>query len=370
MANEAELLGRHGHEVRLWSLDNAAIAGAWAKLKTAYGAPYSQAARRQLGAAIAEFAPDVAHVHNFFPLITPSAYDACRDAGVPVVQTLHNYRTICANGLLFRAGRPCQDCIGASPYQAVVHACYRESRLGSLAVARMVEVHRRRQTWARRVDRFIALSAFAKDRFAAAGFPAERIVVKPNFVPDRAVEAADRGRVGALFVGRLSAEKGVHTLLQAWRALDEPLRVVGDGPLFEAVSKPPRNGVSALGRLQPREVAREMARAAFLVLPSECYETFGITAIEAFCQGLPVIASGHGAMAEIVRNGATGLHFTAGDAEDLAAKVRWAVAHPDEMRDMGRTARCEYEARYAPEVNYRQLMAIYEQAAPRPRTPA
>ena len=362
VANEAKLLTDHGQEVRLWSVDNAAITGPWAKLRTAWQVPYSHTARRRVAAAIAEFAPDVVHVHNFFPLITPSVYDACRDAGVPVVQTLHNYRTICAGALLLRNGRPCEDCIGGSPYQGALHGCYRDSRLGSLAVARMIDRHRGQGTWRTKVDRFIALTAFAKAKFGEAGFPAEKIAVKPNFVEDAGTRAPEGDRNGALFVGRLSSEKGIGTLLTAWRDLDVPLRIAGDGPLMSMAQGTASRNVVPLGKLPPEAVNREMTRAAFLVMPSDWYEGFPVTLAEAFCRGLPVIASRLGAMAEIVEDRVTGLHFAPGDAHDLAAKARWAADHPEEMRRMGANARRAYEAKYTPEVNFQQLVVIYEAA--------
>ncbi len=360
VANEGALLTGKGHEVRLWSVSNDEIVGAWAKLKTAWQTPYSHTARRRVAAAIADFAPDVVHVHNFFPLITPSVYDACRDAGVPVVQTLHNYRTICAGALLLRNGRPCEDCIGGSPYQGALHGCYRGSRPGSLAVARMIARHRGQGTWRTKVDRFIALTEFAKAKFVEAGFPAEKIAVKPNFVEDRGPQEAETERNGALFVGRLSPEKGIGTLLTAWRDLDVQLRIAGDGPLLSMAQGTASPNVVPLGKLPPEAVNQEMTRAAFLVMPSDWYEGFPVTLAEAFCRGLPVIASRLGAMAEIVEDGVIGLHFTPGDAQDLAAKVRWAADHPEEMRRMGANARRAYEEKYTPEANLRQLMAIYE----------
>ena len=363
VASEGALLAGRGHEVRLWSVDNAVIAGPWAKLRTAWQVPYSHAARRQLGQIIADFGPDVAHVHNFFPLLTPSIYDACRDAGVPVVQTLHNYRTICAGALLLRDGRPCEDCIGGSPYQGALHGCYRGSRPGSLAVARMIARHRGQGTWRTKVDRFIALTEFAKAKFVEAGFPAEKIAVKPNFVEDTGPQEAETERNGALFVGRLSPEKGIGTLLTAWRDLDVPLRIAGDGPLMSMAQSTASRNVVPLGSLPPAAVNQEMARAAFLVMPSQSYETFGMVIAEAFSKGLPVIASRLGAMAEIVEDGVTGLHFTPGDSGDLAAKARWAADHPEEMHNMGANARCVYQEKYAPEVNYEMLLAVYEKAA-------
>ena len=363
VANERSLLADRGHEVRMFSVSNEAIDGVWSKIRTAWQAPYSQNARKSMAKSIAEFSPDVVHVHNFFPLLTPSIYDACRNARVPVVQTLHNYRTICPGALLMCGGRPYERCIRGSPYRAVLHRCYRGSLLGSMAVARVVDVHRKKGTWRTKVNCYIALTAFAKTKFVEAGFPPDKIVVKPNFVEDRQAQAADGiSREGALFVGRLSPEKGVHTLLRAWSSLDVPLRVIGAGPLLDAARSDVGAKIQVLGRKPAGAVAAEMSRAAFQIMPSEWYEGFPMTLAEAFCHGLPVIASRLGAMAEIIEDGVTGLHFTPGDADDLAAMVRWATEHPKEMRRMGTNARRVYEEKYTPERNYRMLMKIYEAA--------
>lgn len=365
--NEAAMLTAGGHEVHLWSAHNESIVGLRSKLRTAWRAPYSRRARSGLAGEIQRFEPDVVHAHNFFPLLTPAIYDACRDAGVPVVQTLHNYRTICAGAFLSRGGRPCEICISRSPYHGALHACYRDSHGESLAAARMIAWHRRRATWRHKIDRFIALTRFAKSKFVAAGFPEDRIAVKPNFVEDHGDGITGQKRHGALFAGRLSAEKGIITLVRAWRALDLPLRIAGEGPLAAAVREAAAPNVTMLGLLTPHEVRAEMARASFLVMPSECYEGFGLTIAEGFCRGLPVIASRLGAMAEIVDDGVTGLHFTPGDADDLAAKVRWAADHPEDMRRMGAAARRVYTERYTPAINARQLVGIYEAVLRRDR---
>ena len=369
VANELALLEAHGWATRLWTVSNDAIAGTWSKITAAVRSSYSRPGRDELAHVIAEFAPTVVHIHNFFPLLSPSIYDACRAADVAVVQTLHNYRTICPGGLLSRDGRPCYDCIGASPYQAALHGCYRGSRIGSLAVARMVDTHRRRGTWSHKVDRFIALSAFAKGKFIAAGFPADRIALKPNFAENRPV-GGSAVRAGALYVGRLSAEKGIETLLRAWDCLDVPLRVIGDGPLRELVENATGPSVVAFGWKTPAEVATEMAQAAFLVVPSAWPENFPMTIVEAFSQGLPVMASRIAALEEIIEDGATGVFFTPKDADDLATKVRWAQQHPEDMRIMGANARRVYEERYSPAVNFRQLTNIYQAAIEQSRSAA
>jgi glycosyltransferase involved in cell wall biosynthesis len=361
VANEYALLERNGWEMRLFSVGNDAIASPWSKIIAAVRAPYSRPARDELARVIAEFEPAVVHVHNFFPLLSPSVYDACREAGVAVVQTLHNYRMICAGALLLRDGHPCEDCIGASPYQGALHGCYRGSRIGSLAVARMIDIHRRRGTWSHKVDRFIALTALAKSKFTAAGFPEDRIAVKPNFAPDWPATGS-AARAGGLYVGRLSPEKGISTLLRAWNGLDVPLRVVGDGPLRGLVEDATGPSVVALGWKTPAEVVAEMAQAGFLVVSSSWPENFPMVIVEAFSRGLPVIASRIEALEQIIEDGVTGLFFSQGDHDDLAAKVRWAHQHPEAMRLIGANARRVYEERYSPSVNFRQLSKIYEAA--------
>lgn len=366
VANEQALLERHGWQTRLWCVTNDTIVGTWGKITAAVRTSYSRSARDDLARVIAEFAPTVVHVHNFFPLLSPSIYDACRATDVAVVQTLHNYRTICPGATLQRAGRPCDDCIGASPYQAALHGCYRGSRIGSLVVARMVDTHRRRGTWSHKVDRFIAMSDFSKGRFVAAGFPADRIIVKPHFTEDRGVAEAPE-RAGALYVGRLSPEKGIDVLLQAWSGLDVPLRVIGDGPLCDLVENAVSPRIVPLGWKTPAEVAAEMAQASFLILPSTWPETFGMVIIEAFCQSLPVIASRIPVFEEIIQDGVTGLLFSMGDPDELASKVRWARQHPEEMGNMGANGRKVYEQRYSPCVNFGQLAKIYAAAVEQSR---
>jgi glycosyltransferase involved in cell wall biosynthesis len=276
------------------------------------------------------------------------------------VQSLHNYRMICAGSRLMRDERPCEDCFGASPYQAVLHGCYRGSRIGSFAVARMVDTHRRRGTWWQKVDCFIAVSTFARDKFIKAGFPADRIVVKPNFAADQPVALSSAVRAGALYVGRLSPEKGIRTLLRGWDGLAVPLRIVGDGPMRGFVENSAGAEIVMLGQKQQSEVACEMAQASFLVVPSIWEEPFGLVVVEAFCQGLPVVASRIGALPEIIEDGVSGLLFSAGDAKALAAKVVWAYQNPEAMRAMGVNARKMYEENYSPAANFSRLKEIYD----------
>ena len=361
VANEKALLAKSGCDVSLLHVHNDEINSLAKRLSTTLNVTYSARGKRLMRAAIAGFCPHVVHVHNFFPLLTPSIYDACREADVPVVQTLHNFRLACAGATLFRDGKPCEACIHGSPYQAAIHGCYRGSHVGSLAVARMIDAHRRRNTWNTRVDRFIALTRFAKERYVAAGLEADRIAVKPNFAPDpgRVPPGALPEREGALFVGRLAPEKGIALLLKAWQGLAVPLTIIGDGPQQSDVIAASGGTITYLGRQTALEVRAAMRRAAFLVMPSGWYEAFPMVIVEAFANSLPVIASRLGAMTEIIDESRNGILFTAGDALDLAAKVQSAAAHPGDVGCAGREARVTYEACYTPQANLRGLLTIY-----------
>lgn len=359
---ERLILENGGWDVDLWSVDNSEISSPLEKIKVAWQSSYSHSAKRAMAGRLSCQKPDLVHVHNFFPLLTPSIYDACVDAGVPVVQTLHNFRTICPGAFLFRDGKVCVECVGGSPYHGVGHKCYRESGVGTFIVARMVDRFQKSGAWDHKVDKFIALSEFAKEWFVAGGFPADRIAVKHNFTPDpRCDEAAMIPGEGALFVGRLSPEKGIETLLNAWHELDLPLRIAGDGPLRPEVEKASAKGrVQMLGHLSRPDLVSELARANFLIVPSEWYEG-PLTIMEAFACGVPVICSDLGAMKEMVEEGITGLRFEAGNSADLVSKIKWAQDHPNEMTRMGAAARKVYEQHYTPEENFRKLSAIYQE---------
>jgi glycosyltransferase involved in cell wall biosynthesis len=321
--------------------------------------------RRELAALLDRERPDLAHFTNTFPLVSPSAFDACQDAGVPVVHSLHNYRLLCPAANLLRNGRACEECIDHSLWRSVRHGCYRGSRAATGVVAASLAVHRSIGTFARKVDAYLALTEFARGTFARGGLPAGRIHVKPNFV---APDPGERAEVGdyALFVGRLSEEKGLRTLIDAWQRLESPppLRIAGDGPLASAIDREVRGSVRGrvwrLGALPRRALIETLRCARFLVVPSDCYEGFPLAIAEAFACGVPVIAAGHGAMAEIVDDGRTGLHFTPGSGQNLAEKVAWTVTNAKRFDEMGHAARAEYEKAYTAERNLEILVGLYE----------
>jgi len=368
LRRERDLLRSAGHSVKEFIRRNSEIAPAdiVAKMSLAARTVWAGDSRKAMLQFLREENPHVAHFHNTFPLMSPSVYYACQEAGVPVVQTLHNPRLFCPGGNLERNHQICEDCKGRKvPWPSVLHGCYRQSHLQTGVLATMLAVHWQMKTWEKMVSLYVVSTPFYRRKFIEAGFPENKIVVKPHFVEDPQVTRHDAGH--ALFVGRLAPEKGVPTLLKAWEKLGHiPLKIRGEGPLLADVEEAARKSggaIQLLPRLDRKAVNQLMSGARFLVWPSEgYYETFGYVAVEAFSCGLPVVASRVGVAEEIIRNQETGLHFTAGDPEDLAAKVEWAWSHPAEMQEMGRGARTEYEAKYTPERNYPMLMDIYQRA--------
>jgi len=362
-AQEAELLRAHGHQVLLYQASNDQVTGT-NPLVLLGNTIWNRQAYSELRALMQRERPEIVHVHNTFPVISPAAYYAANEEGIPVVQTLHNYRLLCPAYTLFRDGHVCEDCVGKRiPWPSVVHSCYRSSRPATAAVAAMLATHNYKQTWSKTVSAYIALTAFARDKFIEAGFPAAKIFVKPNCLQ---VDPGVGGGTGnyALFVGRLTPEKGISTLLDAWRELGHelPLQVAGDGPMapeMETASRETEN-VTWLKWLPRAETLQRMKDASLLVLPSTWYEGFPMILAEAFAVGLPVIASNLGSMSSIVDHRRTGLHFEAGNASDLVDKVRWLRAHPAEAMHMRTQARLEYEAKYTGDRNYAQMMHIYK----------
>lgn len=371
---EARLLEEHGCTVERVEADSDSIAELSALGRTALPlrVTWSRHGFRLVREAVTAFSPDIVHVHNTFPLLSPATLWAARRSGAAVVQTLHNFRPLCAAGTLLRDGRPCRECVGSAPVAAVRHACYRGSRSASAAVATMIAAHRALGTWHRCVDRFLVPSRFVLDEYAAAGWPVDRMEVKHNTARDPLVRRDGPGRQ-FVCVARLSPEKGVDDLLRAWSHTfadgAQRLVIVGDGPDAPALAARAGAlaGVELRGRLPHAETLAVLGAARAVVVPSRCFEGFPLVVAEAYAAGVPVIAADAGALAEIVHPGRTGYLFAPGSTEALGAALR-AFAELDERSlELGRGARAEWETRLSPAVTTARLLAAYGRAIERRR---
>ena len=361
---EAELLRDRGHTVSKYIRRSDDIADFSLAERAALGAEiiWSHQSYVDVKRQLTTQPADVAHFHNIFPLISVSALRACRELNVPIILTLHNYRPLCLNGQLVREGRVCESCLGRRvAWPGVLHRCYRDSFQHSVAMAAMLLANRMIGTWSKDVALFLAPSAFLRDKYVTAGFSADRIRVKPNFI-DRDPGSCNYDREYALFVGRLSPEKGVRTLLIAWKTLPYiPLIVLGDGPdgaALRASAERLRN-VTFVGAVSHSEVLEYVQRARYLVVPSEWNENLPMVMLEAFACGTPVIASKLGALPEAIDDGRNGLLFRPRDPCDLALKADYLWSHPEHARALGRGARSDYEARFSADHNYEQLLGAY-----------
>lgn len=366
--SEFELLKKNGIEVITYEKHNDDVVTGLDKLKAALTTAWSRKTYEELKHLIAKEKPDLAHFHNIWYLISPSAYYACKDAGVPVIQTLHNFRMFCANGLLLRDGQVCEKCVGTLPWKGVRYGCYGSSRLYSIPIALSESIHSIAGTWKNKIDAFIALTEFGKKKFVECGLPENRIFVKPNFLSDPP-EPSFSDKDYVIFLGRLSHEKGISILIDAARKLKDsaiPLRVriVGDGSarkeLEDKVESEKINGVEFTGRKNFDECMVLLKGARFMVMPAICYENFPMAIREAFACGKPVITSRLGAMAELVQDSKTGLLFEPGNPEDLVAKMKWMLENEDSCIEMGKNARKEFEEKYTGEKNFEILTNIYK----------
>jgi glycosyltransferase involved in cell wall biosynthesis len=372
MRAEVDMLRSAGNDVEVFEVDNNSIQGTAAKIVAAASLFHSYNSFRKMDELLRRFRPDVLHIHNWFPLLSPSVISAAGEVGVPVVQTLHNFRMLCANGVLYRNGKICEDCIGkAIPLSATMHGCYSSSRVGSALVSAAFSYHRFAQTW-NGVSTFIALSEFQRGLLIRGGVEAARIVVKPNFVKDAGEIGSGKGGY-ALFVGRLVPEKGIRTVLKAWETskISMSLKIMGHGPLTEEVRCRTKRlpSVEYLGQRTQSEVYAAMADARFLIFPSESYETFALTIVEAFSRGTPVLAANIESVADLVKDGQTGFRFIPGDAEDLSAKAALLSADTVGYQAMRHQCRRVYEERYTDKRNYKMLIDIYRNSIASARRP-
>jgi len=363
--NERRLLEENGVQVVAFERFNDEIDDSTlvSRLQLGMRAAWSRKTYREMSALLRTARPDVAHFHNTFPQITPSAWAACRDNGVPVVQTLHNYRFICPQAMLQRQGRPCEECLGSGLLPALRHRCYRSSLPATLAQVWTIALNRMLGSYSL-VDRYLALTQFAAGRLASGGLPSDRITVRSNFLHDSPPTGDGRGGY-AVYVGRLSREKGLSTLLRAWETVRGlPLKIVGDGPLRPQLEKEVlRLGlpVEFCGRLSRREVLRIIGSAALQVVPSEWYEGFPMVILEAYACGTPVVASRIGSLAEIVEEGTTGVLCEPGNALELAVTVSELVSNPIRLSMLRRSTRDHFLTHYSTGAGFTTLLGIYRE---------
>lgn len=378
---EAELLRAAGHDVHKYSVSNDSIP-AGARLRVATNAVWNRTAYATIRRLVRQHSSEVVHFHNTFPVLSPAVFQAARRAGAAVVVSLHNTRFMCPAASFFREGRPCMDCFGKPfAWPGVLHGCYRNSRAQTAVNAAVTAVHRLIGTWAKDVDRYVVFTEYHRELFERAGLPSAKLFVKPHFVTALEMPEREDSADYALYAGRLDREKGVQTLVQAFELAHErspdaspPLYVCGDGPLRDAVQRSLELGRirgKLLGWVPRAELHALMARARFLVWPSEGSESFGLVAAEALACGIPVLASDAGGAPYVVPTEAGGLYFRSGDAEDLARRVAQMSRMPsDTIQEMRVRARRVFEERYSPRANLRLMEELYHQAiAARERGP-
>ncbi|MFD7708280.1 glycosyltransferase [Streptomyces sp. NPDC059786] len=368
--DEVALLREAGHRVGVFERRSDGIAARSLPGKAAipFLVPWNPGVRRELAARLRAERPDVVHVHNVFPLLSPAVLAACADAGVPAVATLHNYTQVCPPGTLQRDGRTCTECVGsAAPLPAVRHGCYRGSRLATVPLAVSLSVNRRR--WWSGVERFFCVSAAQREVLVRAGMPAERLAVKHNFVTDPGIRRTGAGEQ-VLFLGRLAEAKGVRLLMAAWDEIAAsggvgvPLVIVGAGPLADEVTAwaAGRDDVRYAGLYDPARCREAVARSVAVLAPSTALETFGLVVAEAMAAGVPAVAAAHGAFTELVEDGVSGLLHRPGERDSLVSCIRRITADPARNQEMGQAARRRYERGFSPAVGLERLVEGYRTA--------
>jgi glycosyltransferase involved in cell wall biosynthesis len=363
---EIELLRSHGHVVSKYEATNAEIEelSLVGKCQSLWQVGWSKTGYERIKTAIDLFQPDLMHVHNYWFRLTPSIFAAAKERRVATVLTLHNYRLTCPATTFLRNGKPCELCMDGKASRILIHRCYPGgSWLKSVLAYRLYKETRKRDFLASLVDAYIALTEFGRQKVLTGGLPSEKLYVKPNFMVDPLNGGAPTPpKEGAVYVGRLAPEKGVLGLLEAWRDIDYPLTIVGDGPQMEAARRAGGSQVKFLGSRSHDDVLRLIEQSAFLVFPSEWYEAFPLALLESIAVGRAVVASDLGARREMVTDGQTGLLYRSRDIQDLTSKVRRLISDRNLCATMGAAARAAYLAKYMPDTNYSTLIRVYEEA--------
>jgi glycosyltransferase involved in cell wall biosynthesis len=326
---------------------------------------YSRETVRRVSELVAREAPAVAHLHNIYHQISPSLIGALARLGVPVVQTLHDYKLVCPGYLLMTQGEICERCKGGRYFNAVKYRCLLDSTAASVVGFLEAALHARLGTYGK-IALFLCPSQFLLEKVAEFGVPREKLVHFPYFLPLESYLPSYERSDYFIYLGRLSREKGVATLLEALRRRGGSrltCRILGEGPL-EGMLKAQAaawglTNVAFSGYLQGEELQTTIRNAAFTVVPSEWYENLPFAVLESFALGTPVVGARIGGIPEMVIQERTGLTYTSGDAAELADALDWMEVHPDRVVEMGREARKLDEERYAPQAHLERLEALY-----------
>ena len=365
------VLAQNGHEPRLVMKSSRVLENSILKRMNAFwGGAYNILSYYEMRRALAQDRPDIVHVHSVYPMFSPSVLVACRKANVPVVMTVHSHILTCPTWHHLYKGRVCEDCVGGHEYRCVLKNC-RNNILESSAYALRSSVARRFRLFHDNVNVLIVMTLFAKEKLQHAGFRGDQVAVVPNPSPIREIETIPFEGKYVAFAGRISKEKGVHTLLAAAAQMpDVPFKVAGEGPAFrEMKGKAPQN-VEFVGQLKPDQLNQFYERSRMLVVPSICFEQCPMVVLEAMGRALPVIGSRIGGLPEIIERGLTGSLFEPGDSGDLARQVRSLWEDPKLCQRMGTAGRQKVMREYTEDTYFQNLMAVYQTAMQRCRNGA
>ncbi len=354
-AEEVVFYSRHNDEITSYNLGR--------KLAFPFHTVYSPRTTQEIKSLVANSRPDVAYIHNVFPLVSPSIYHALHSLRVPIVQVVHDFRFLCPNGWFYTQGKICERCKHGNYIHAVQYRCYRDSYILSAVYASSIGANRLAGIL-EKIDAYVCLTEFSKQKLVEAGIPAEKIFIKPNFIDAAGIVPRPGGGDFVLYLGRLSAEKGVWTLIRAFEHLkDVKLKIAGTGPLEASlrnyIQEKGLSHIELVGFLEGKEKWRWLSESLLTIVPSQWYETFGMVVLEAYAAGKPVIGSDLGSLPYVIENGRSGLLFQPGDISDLVVKIRYLLDHPEEAERMGRYGRELVDTKYNPDKSHATLMSIF-----------
>ena len=371
VSREVALLRTRGHHVRVVIVDNyeGGKSAPLEILQSLAKSNWSWSSYEKIHALCKSWAPDIVHLHNYWFQLTPSAFNAVRDAGCPLVVTLHNFRPLCPAGVMTRNGRPCEECLGKTPWRGIAYRCYHDSVVASSAVARMSLSAKRRGLWQCGVDLYLTPSQWAREIYIRGGFPENRLAIHPHYLDVHPTDTIETGVQSIVCVGRLSEDKGIYVLMDAWKQLRNrksvELVLVGGGPLFESLRGDRdlhRYDIRMVGHKDATQTSEFIARSIGLVQPSLCYETFGLSILEAFSHGKPAVASRIGALPELVRDCETGILVTPGDCQNLSNALQRFIDSPQFTSKLGTQARQLCKQEYTSGDAHNRLIKLYERA--------